>query len=210
MNAAHLFVVDDNEAFRSSSRMLLESLGYRVTAIGDACRAAPAVEAVDADTPCCVLLDVRMPGMSGLDVHDELNRRCPSLPVIYMTGHGDVPLAVAAMRKGALTFLEKPFDVQSLTEALEQALSPEVQARRRSRADVAAVERVRAELATLRRRERQVLELLRTDRTNREMADELCVTVKTIEHHRGRLMRRFGAKNAVQLLTLLIEAERAG
>jgi len=113
-----VFVVDDNEEFRESTAWMLEGAGYETDCFGDAGEALNSFTAVSKDTPCCVLLDVRMPGMSGLDVHDAMHEKSIDLPVVYMTGHGDVPLAVEAMKKGAITFLEKPLHDDTLFQMM--------------------------------------------------------------------------------------------
>ena len=127
MNDKLVLVVDDNKDFLESTVWMLEGVGYEAKGFDNSEVALDEFDKVEKARPCCVLLDVRMPGMSGLDLHDTMNARAIDLPVVYMTGHGDVPLAVEAMKKGALTFLEKPLQDEALDSALEKAFSSEVQ-----------------------------------------------------------------------------------
>ncbi len=117
-----IYVIDDNPEFRDATCFWLSGAGYSVQAWGDPREAVEALAARDRDAPACLMLDVRMPHLSGLDVHDALLQRDAMLPVIYMSGHADVPLAVQAMRKGAVTLLEKPFDDETLEAALRKRL----------------------------------------------------------------------------------------
>jgi len=209
MNAPLVVVVDDNDAFRLSTEFLIEELGYRTRAFADAAQAIDALATVPLAEPCCALFDVRMPTMSGLEAHDALRERAANLPVIYMTGHGDVPLAVAAMRKGALTFLEKPLDDALLADALGLAFRVTVQGRRRSpRAQERALGLADA-LETLSAREREVLALVTDELTNREIATELGLASKTVEHHRHRIITKLGVRNTAELLRLLLSGELA-
>lgn len=186
-----VFIVDDNAAFRASTRFLLSSRGHEVVECGDAEQALAALGGHPPAKPACALLDVRMPGMSGLELHTRLGEQGMHLPVIYMTGHGDVALAVQAMRKGAVSFLEKPF----ADEALEQALACAFQASR----DDEPARLWEGRLARLTPRERQVLGLVLQHRLNKQIADDLGISISTIELHRANMMRKLGANSAGHL-----------
>ncbi len=123
MNARTIFIVDDNAEFRSSAQWWLASAGYEVVDFADPAAALDALQSRPPSGDACLLLDVRMPGMSGLDLHDRLHECGVKLPIIYMTGHGDVSLAVQAMQKGAVSFLEKPFADAALEQALDRAFA---------------------------------------------------------------------------------------
>ena len=209
MKAPLVIIVDDNEPFRLSTEFLVEGFGYRTRAFEEPALAVDAIAAVPLGEPCCVLLDVRMPSMSGLAAHEALRERASNMPVIYMTGHGDVPLAVEAMRKGALTFLEKPLDDLLLESALEQAFRPVVQCRRRSPRAQERLLGVSSALDTLSGREREVLAMVTDELTNREIAERLGLAAKTVEHHRHRIITKLGVKNTAELLRLLFSGELA-
>ena len=209
MNAPLVVVVDDHDPFRLSVALLVEELGHRTLAFADPVAALDAIAAVPLVEPCCVLLDVRMPSMSGLEAQAALNERAANMPLIFMTGHGDVPLAVTAMRQGALTFLEKPLDERLLVEALGHAFRPAVQGRRRSpRAQERALG-MAAALDTLSPREREVLALVADDMTNREIAGALGLSAKTIEHHRHRIVVKLGVRSTAELVRLMLAGELA-
>jgi len=156
-----------------------------------------------------VLLDIRMPVMSGLDVHDVLNEKGIALPVIYMTAHGDVPIAVAAMSKGALTFLEKPLDDAALTRALDAAFSETVQLRRRVRANHDEFVNTRKRLSTLTKRESQIVQGILADLSNQELAAEFNISIKTVELYRSKVMTKLEAKNAAHLVRMVMACEPA-
>ena len=195
MNAATdgplVCIVDDDEAMRDSLRWLLESAGYRTATYPSAelflgCR-RPAAAA-------CLVLDVRMPGMSGLELQQELNRRGRPLPIIFITGHGDVPMAVSAVKGGAFHFLEKPFQDAQLLEAIEHIASGVAPGDRSERF------RAAAKLATLTQREREVLDLVVKGRKNKQIAEALGISVKTVEAHRAHAMEKMGATNLAELV----------
>ena len=195
MNAATdgplVCIVDDDEAMRDSLRWLLESAGYRTATYPSAERFLACRRPTET---ACLVLDVRMPGMSGLELQQELNRRRRPLPIIFITGHGDVPMAVSAVKSGAFHFLEKPFQDAQLLEVLEQAASgvaPGGQAERF---------RAAAKLATLTQREREVLDLVVNGRKNKQIADALGISVKTVEAHRAHAMEKMGATSVAELI----------
>ena len=199
-----VFVVDDNKEFLESTVWMLEGVGYEAKGFDDTELALDEFEKVENTKPCCVLMDVRMPGMSGLDVHDTMNARAISLPVVYMTGHGDVPLAVEAMKKGALTFLEKPLQDEALDSALERAFSSEVQLSRGMKQSQTEVEIFKAKLEQLTYREKQVIELVLAGETNVNIGLELNISVKTVELHRGRAVKRLGVRTYPQLFKMMM------
>ena len=188
-----VYVVDDDDAMRDSLRWLLESAGYRVSSY---CSAERFLSAYKADHGSCLVLDVRMSGLSGLELQQELNRRGTALPIIFVTGHGDVPMAVDALKNGAFHFLEKPFKDAQLLALIDQAsnqgegVRPE-QARRRCAA---------ARLATLTQREREVMDLVVQGRKNKQIADDLGISVKTVEAHRARAMEKMDVSSVAELV----------
>jgi FixJ family two-component response regulator len=189
-------VVDDDEALRDSLAWLLDSVGLatRAFADGEAFLAA-APESFDA-----VLLDVRMPGLSGLQVQQRLLERGAIAPVIFMTGHGDVPMAVAALKAGAFDFIEKPFNQQQLIDAVQQALA-EYQ---RQRAVSERIDTLRARYDALRPKERKILALVAEGLTSREIAERLDVSAKTVEIYRLRGMKALGAGNLAELVRICV------
>lgn len=192
--AAH--VVDDDDAIRDALTWLLRSRGVSsrtfdsgesfLAAFSDAMRG-------------CVVLDVRMDGMSGVEVHDQLLARGCRMPVLFLTGHGDVPLAVAALKKGAFDFAEKPFNDNQLVNRIIEAMALD-EARRQQRAEE---EGLSARLAQLTQREREVMDQVAAGKQNKEIAGALEVAVRTVEVHRARVFQKMGVKSAVELALLL-------
>ena len=209
MTEKRIFILDDNEEFRQSTAFLLEVMDYQVHSYEHHEQALTDMAAVDKEEAACLLLDIRMPLVSGLDVHDLMNERNIDLPVIYMTGHGDVPLAVAAMKKGALTFLEKPLQEEALSNALQQAFSDEVQNARTSFAERESLETAKRAVDDLTRRERQVADCIVNEMSNRKIATELEISIKTVEVHRAKLMRKLSAKNTAHLVGIMYSCESA-
>ena len=194
MNAkAH--IVDDDEAIRDALAWLLESRGI-------ACEKWPSAEdflvhytARDGDVPGCLLLDIRMDGMSGLALYDLLMEKRATVPVIFLTGHGDVPMAVAALKKGAFDFVEKPFNDNELANRVIEAMALD-QRQRQAQAGSAGL---RQRLAQLTDREKQVMELILAGKMNKVIADNLQISMRTVEVHRARLFEKMGVKSAVEL-----------
>lgn len=195
-----VFVVDDDEAVRGSLRLLLKSLGIPAVTHGSA---AELLAEYDPEHPGCIVLDVRMPDMSGLELQDELNRRGAIIPVIFITGHGDVPMAVEAMQHGAVDFLQKPFSDKDLTERIHQALSID----RRNRALLGEKEMIRARLAALTPRELQVLRLVTLGKSNKVIAGDLDLSQRTVELHRAHLMEKMGASSLAHLVRMTMIAD---
>jgi two-component system response regulator DctR len=196
MNQACAHIIDDDEAIR-------DALQWLFTTRGVACRSWPGGEeflaAWQADWRGCIVLDIRMEGMSGLECFDALLARGCELPVIFITGHGDVPMAVAALKKGAFHFIEKPFNDHDLVEVVENALAADAE-RRRAAADRATVE---ARLATLTARERKVMDLILEGKYNKVIADELSISMRTVEAHRSRIFDKMAVRSAVELAQML-------
>lgn len=192
-------LVDDNEAFRRSTAWLLEAAEFAVRDYPDAHAFLVALDRAQGEpAPGCIVSDIRMPGMSGIELHDELQRRGCPLPLVFITAHGDVPLAVQAMRKGAVDFIEKPFDEQTLVHAVNTALSHAAAAPARN-AEAAR------RLAQLTPRERQVMDLVVAGKLNKMVADELGISIKTVELHRSNMMTKLGVRNLPDLVRLTLE-----
>lgn len=188
-----VFIVDDDEAMRDSLRWLLESVGWQVDAYASG---QAFLDQYDTDWPGCLLSDVRMPGMSGLQLQEALQHRDCGLPVILITGHGDVPMAVRAMKHGAVDFLEKPFNDQVLLDCVQRALARDAEQRRLRRVR----EEVRGCLAHLTERERQVMDLVVGGASNREIAENLSLSPKTVEVHRAKMMHKMQASSVPELV----------
>src|SRR5690554_3457892 len=197
MTVTRVYLVDDNDGFRDSTAWLLETAGYEVEAFAS----GPAFLAAYAgnrhgDASECLVSDIRMPDMSGLQLQDELGRRGIQLPLVFVTAHGDVPLAVEAMRKGATNFLEKPFSEEALIEALRTALA---HARGRGSGGMA-----NELLAKLSPRERQVLDLVVASKPNKIIADILGISIKTVELHRANMMGKLGVCSLPELMKVAL------
>ena len=195
-----VFVVDDDEGVRNSLRFLLKSVGLATRALPSA---AEFLEVYKPSHPGCLVLDVRMPGMSGLELQQQLNLRGAVIPVIFITGHGDIPMAVEAMQQGAFDFLQKPFRDQDLIDRIQRALE------RDSRNRVALDEhtKIRERLDSLTPREREVLTLMTRGKPNKVMAAELGVSQRTVEIHRARVMEKSGAASLAQLVRMVMDLE---
>jgi two-component system response regulator DctR len=191
---AHL--VDDDDAIRDALAWLLTSRGIPHAAYDSA------ESFLTAWTPSmigCVVLDMRMTGISGLDCFDQLRERGSTLPVIFLTGHGDVPLAVSTLKKGAFDFFEKPLNDNDLATRIEEAMELDA----RQRAANATVDSVKARISTLTTRERQIMDLVLLGKFNKVIADELNISMRTVEVHRANLFDKMRVKTAVELANLL-------
>lgn len=196
-----VYVVDDDQGMLDSTVWLLESVGLKALPFTSG---MAFLDACDPSSNACVLLDVRMPGMGGLNVQEELRRRGIELPLIFVSGHADVPIVVRAFRAGALDFIEKPYNQQLLLDSVQQALAtraPTLAAHTDQRLHV-----VQERLASLTPRERDVLLPLVRGYTNREMAEQLEISVKTIDLYRSRVMRRMQAETLAELVGMAIAA----
>jgi FixJ family two-component response regulator len=196
-----VFVVDDDEAVRSSLRLLLTSLGLTARTHASA---REFLDHYDADQPGCLVLDVRMPGMSGLELQQELNVRGGTLPVVFISGHGDIPMAVEAMQAGAYDFLQKPFTEHDLLDRVQRAVTRDAELRSQAR----QLHRVRARFDSLTPREREVLELVTAGKANKIIAADLGLSQRTVEIHRARVMEKMEARSLAQLVRMVMDLER--
>jgi FixJ family two-component response regulator len=190
-----VFVVDDDASMRRSLESLLRSVGHDVRLFSSA---PEFMQAARTDAPACLVLDVRLPGMSGLAFQQELAKAGVSVPIIFVTGHGDVPMSVRAMKAGAVEFLTKPFDDQVLLDAIHAALERD-RARRRDEAGLATL---RSRYADLTERERQVMGHVVAGWVNKRIAAELDLSVVTVKVHRGQVMRKMQAKSVADLVRM--------
>jgi len=193
-----IHIVDDDEAFRDSLLWLLESHDYSIACHDSAEGFLHSYR--PAQGTGCLILDIRMPGMSGLALYDELQARGNTWPVIFITGHGDVPMAVQAVKRGAHDFLEKPFNQEALLAAVDSALASAAN-QAQSAQEAGQCE---ARLATLTTREREVLERVIEGKMNKIIADDLGISIKTVEAHRGKMMDKMGVRSIADLVQTVV------
>lgn len=202
-NKATVFIVDDNPAVRDAIRWLVEQVGLNARTFDSA---RDFLATYQPGMRGCLVLDIRMPGMSGIELQEKLAREHAHLPVIIVTGHGDVPVTVRAMKTGAFEFLQKPFNDHILVDAIQAALDKSAaiweQEDKRNQASQS--------LAALTKREREILELLRRGKPNKVIAAELNVSVRTIEGHRANITEKMGVKSLGQLVELLLKSDSDG
>lgn len=196
---AVVYVVDDDPGMLESTVWLFESVGLKALPFTSG---RDFLDACPADAHGCVLLDVRMPGLGGLSVQEEMRRRGLELPVIFVSGHADVPIVIRAFKAGALDFIEKPYNEQLLLDSVQQAL----QSRARQHASRAGLGELDERLAALTPRERDVLLPLVRGYTNREVAEQLDISVKTVDLYRARVMKRMQAQTLADLVGMAIAA----
>ena len=192
-----VYVVDDDEAVRDSVQWLLEGQDFRVRSFESS---EVFLARYDPREVACLIVDIRMDGMSGLELQDRLLERKSPLPIAFITGHGDVPLAVDTMKKGALDFIQKPFNEQQLVPLVERMLE---QARANFAEHQQAASRD-ALLSKLTGREAQVLERIVAGRLNKQIADDLGISIKTVEAHRANIMEKLGANTVADLLKIAL------
>lgn len=192
-------VVDDDAAARGSLRLLLKSLGLAATAYESA---AAFLAGYDPEQPGCLLLDIRMPGMSGLELQQELNQRATLAPIIFITGHGDVSMAVEAMQRGAFDFLQKPFRDQELLDRVQRAIAKD----RSIREQLRGHEALRLRLDSLTAREHDVLDLVTAGAPNKIIAYKLGISQRTVEIHRARVMEKMSAESLPHLVHMTLGA----
>lgn len=195
MNEAKAHLVDDDEAIRDALCWLLRSRGLPHA---DYPSAETFLAAWTPETSGCVVLDMRMSGMSGLDCFEQLTEKGSTLPVIFLTGHGDVPLAVSTLKRGAFDFFEKPFNDNELATRIAEAIELDA----RQRAENAEADSVNARVSRLTTRERQIMELVLAGKYNKVIADELRISMRTVEVHRANLFDKMQVKTAVELANL--------
>jgi len=198
-----VFLLDDDESIVVALGRMLQADGFAFRAWTSA---KEFLETHDPESAGCLVTDVRMPGMSGLELQQQLNLRGAVIPVIFITGHGDVPMAVEAMQHGAFDFLQKPFRDQDLIDRIQRALQRDA----RNRAALTQHARIREHLASLTPREREVLALMTRGKPNKVMAAELGVSQRTVEIHRARVMEKSGAGSLAQLVRMMLDLESAG
>jgi len=204
MNAANtpsvVYIVDNDEKVRGSLQWLIEPLGVQVRTCA---RAQEFLECYDPCAPGCLVLDVRMPEMSGLELQERVIERGWSIPIIFISGHADVPMSVRALKAGAFDFLEKPFNRQELIDRLQKAIAMD-----RGQHDAIATRSVlEARLALLSERERQVLERVLAGRQNKQIAADLRITVRTVEAHRANVMTKMRANSVLELAQTMAALE---
>jgi FixJ family two-component response regulator len=195
-----VFIVDDDAAVRDSLGLLLRSMGLPVETFESA-RAF--LDAGRDSRQGCLVLDIRMPGMSGLELQQELVTRHSLLPIIFITGHGDVPMAVEAMQAGAVDFIQKPFRDQDLLDRINQALEKDALGRRM----LAERAQIRRRLETLTPREREVLAMIVAGKANKVIAGDLNLSQRTVEIHRARVMEKMGAHSLAHLVRMAMQVE---
>lgn len=193
-----VFIVDDDTAVRDALKFLLRSVGHPVEAFGSA---QDFLDAYRDDRPGCLVLDIRMPGMSGLELQEKLVERRSILPIIFITGHGDVPMAVEAMQAGAMDFIQKPFRDQDLLDRINQALEKDA----KNRAALGELNLIRERLASLTPREREVMDLVVHGKANKVIAGDLDLSQRTVEIHRARVMEKMQASSLAHLVRMVIE-----
>jgi len=198
-----VYVVDDDASFRKAASRLLRTAGLEVEALASA---QEFLEHPMADRPSCLVLDVRMPGPSGMDLQAALQKSRRDIPIVFMTGHGDVSTSVRAMKGGAVDFLEKPFRAPELLACVQRGLARSEQSRV-ERAEHAAIER---RFATLTSRERDVLWLVVTGLLNKQIAGELGIAEKTVKIHRGQVMQKMEAGSVAELVPMAQKLRPAG
>lgn len=196
-----VFIVDDDEGVRTSLGILLDSVGYRPVAFASA---REFLERYDPDQPGCLLLDIRMPDMSGMDLQRELAARAIFLPVIFITGHGDVAMAVDAMKNGAFDFLQKPFGHQELLARIGPALEADADARQ----TLARKEELARRHAALTPREKEVMGMIVSGHANKVIAQDLGLSERTVEIHRARVMDKMGTRSLAHLVRMALEMQR--
>ncbi len=202
---ATVYLVDDEDAVRDALRFLLRSRGLEVRAFASGPKLLAVVDAGDLPKNLCgcFLLDFRMEPMSGAALHDALLARGLRNPVIFLTGHGDVPMAVAALKKGAFDFLQKPYSDNELVDRIEQAIRVDAASRQHDAKVGEKMLEWKTRLASLTQRERDVMRLVVAGKMNKVIGDELCISLRTVEVHRARMLAKLGVRSAAEVATLL-------
>lgn len=197
-----VFIVDDDEPVRDSIGLLLDTVGITHECYGSA---QDFLKDYDHTRTGCLVLDIRMPGMSGLELQDQLIAENSPVPIIFITGHGDIPMAVEAMRKGAVDFIRKPFRDQELLDRIQEALSTDADNRRTS----ADLDGIRARVGTLTPREHEVFERVAEGQANKVVAIDLSISERTVEIHRSQVMQKTKARSLADLVRMKILLDQA-
>jgi len=195
-----VFIVDDDEAVRDSLQWLMRSVGLTVETFPSA---HDFLTRYQPDRPGCLVLDIRMPGMSGLDLQEQLADEGVQIPVIFITGHGDVPIAVRALKAGAIDFIEKPFKDQALLDSVQRAIALDEE----QRVEHGVQADISARLQRLTPREREVMEMVVAGKANKVIAIDLGVTQKTVEAHRAKVMEKMEARSLSELVKMSLTAQ---
>ncbi len=192
------YVVDDDESIRTLWRWLMESNGIAVETFATA---AAFIESYRSGDAGCLVLDLKLPGMSGLELQEYLHGRDIEIPIVFVTGHGDVPAAVSALKGGAVDFIQKPFSYKDVLSVIEKAFERDAKIReRRTRQS-----RIAGRLATLTEREREVLQRVIEGRPNKIIASELDISMKTVEFHRAKVMEKMGVTSVAELVQFAMQ-----
>jgi FixJ family two-component response regulator len=190
-----VIVVDDDGAVREALSNLFRSVGLQVKVFASA---PEFLQSKLSDGPCCMVLDVRLPDLSGLDFQTELAKRNIQIPIVFMTGHGDIPMTVRAMKAGAVEFLPKPFRDQDMLDAVQSGLDQD----RKRRKNTSETTKLKASFDSLTAREREILALVTSGLMNKQIAAEIGITEITVKVHRANVMRKMGAKSLAQLVRM--------
>jgi len=194
-----VFIIDDDEAVRDSLSWLVKSTGLQAETFASA---DDFLQGYGEDRPGCLILDIRMPGMNGLELQSVLRERDFRLPIIIISGHADVPMAVRALKAGAFDFIEKPFNDELLLDLVQRALEKDA----KERENMAETDELRARMASLTPREKEVLELVVAGAANKQISSELGVSLKTVEAHRARVMDKLRAESLSHLVRMAVAA----
>jgi FixJ family two-component response regulator len=198
--SARVYIVEDDEAVRDSLQLVLQSIGYKVATYDSATRF---IECWTPDMAGCLVLDIRMPGMNGMELQRRLNERNSILPIIFVTGHGDVPMAVEAMQQGAIDFVQKPYREQELLEKIERAFALD----RNNRSSLQSQQDIAERLASLTPRELDVLRLMVEGKANKVIAIDLNISQRTVEIHRARVMEKLNANSLAHLVRMVMAVD---
>jgi RNA polymerase sigma factor (sigma-70 family) len=196
-----VYVVDDDEEVRSALKLLFESVGLPVICYTSALEY---LDRFDESLPGCLVVDIRMPGMSGLDMQEKLNELPLHPPVIIITGHGDVPMAVRAVQAGAVDFIEKPFRDQILLDSVHRAIEMDAE----KRGEASRLSEIHDHLNQLTPREREVLDLVISGMRNKNISEQLGITLSTVEAHRSRVMEKMQAESLCHLMRMMLSLEK--
>jgi FixJ family two-component response regulator len=203
-SSSEVFVVDDDPSVRDALSVIFTLEGFHVSGFADG---TTFLNAARARTPSCIVLDVHMPGRSGLDILRELNAQHYPAPIFIISGQGDIPMAVEAIKNGALDFIEKPFDADTVVQRVREAIDAWERRNKNGKGDLIAANFLGNELLTP--REREVLTQIAAGASNKEAGRQLGISPRTIEVHRARIMEKLGARNAADLVRIVLSDQRA-